>query len=118
MVHFGFRMGQENLRILLEDGGDRDHRYVVGDRVERLQRVRGHEEVELAGGQQDAVVGVGTSRHDGDVEAVFLVGAVGHRLEEAAMLGLRDPVGSERHLVEGLRARGHQRRSQRQKACG
>jgi hypothetical protein len=111
-------MGQENLRILLEDGSDRDHRYVVGDRVERLQRVRGHEEIELAGGQQDAVVGVGASRHDGDVEAVFLVGAVSDRLEEAAMLGLRHPVGSERHLVEGLCTRGQQRRSQRDKTSG
>ena len=116
--NFGFRMGQENLRILLEDGGDRDQRHVVGDGVERLQRVRAHEEVELAGGQQDAVVGVGASRHDGDVEAVFLVAALGNRLEEAAMFGLRDPVGSKRHLVEGFRARGHQRRHQRQKTCG
>jgi hypothetical protein len=111
-------MGQEDLRILLEDGGDRDHRHVVGDRVERLQRVRGHEEIDLAGGQEDAVVGVGTAGNDGDVEAVFLVGAVGDRLEEAAMLGLRDPVGSERDLVEGLRARRDQRRNKRQKTCG
>jgi hypothetical protein len=91
---------------------------IVGDRVERLQRVRGHEEVELAGGQQDAIVGVGSTGHDGDVEAVFLVGAVGHRLEETAMFGLRDPVGSKRHVVEGLRARRDQRRNKRQKTCG
>ena len=111
-------MGQENLRILLEDGGDRDQRHVVGDRVERLQRVRAHEEVELAGGQEDAVVGVGAAGNDGDVEAIFRVGAVGDRLEEAAMFGLRDPVGSKRHLVEGLRARRDQRRDKRQKTCG
>ena len=68
--------------------------------------------------KQDAVVGVGAARNDGDVEAVFLVGAVGDRLEEAAMFGLRDPVGSKRHLVEGLRARRDQRRNKRQKTCG
>jgi hypothetical protein len=111
-------VGQEDLRILLEDRGDRDQRHIVGDRVERLQRVRAHEEIELAGGQEDTVVGVGATGHDGDVKAVFLVGAVGDRLEEAAMFGLRHPVGSKRHLVEGLRTRRHQRRSQRQKTCG
>ena len=61
-----------------------------------------HEEVELADRQQDAVVHVRPARHDGDVEAVALVGAVGERLVEAAMLGLRHPVGAERHLVERL----------------
>ncbi len=108
----GFRMGQENLRILLEDGGNRHQRHVVGDRVERHQRVRGHEEVELAGNQQHAVVVVGAARHDGDVEPVILVGAVGQGLEKPAMLGLGDPVGSERNLVQrglgGRRGERHQ----------
>src|SRR5258708_27824835 len=89
-------MGQENLRILLEDGGDRHHRHVVGDRVERHQGVGSHEEVELAGNQQHAVVVVGAARHDGDVEPVFLVGAFGHGLEKSAVLGLGNPIGSER----------------------
>ncbi len=52
----------------------------------------------------DAVVVVGAAGHDGDVEAVFLVGAVGDRLEEAAMLALGDPVGAERDLVQSLSA--------------
>ena len=111
-------MGEESLRILLEDGGDRHHGHVVGDRLERLQRVRGHEEVELAGDQQHAVVVVGAARHDGDVEPVFLVGAVGQRLEKSAMLGLGDPVGSERDLVQGFRARGRHGREEGQQACG
>ena len=38
---------------------------------------------------------------DRHVEAVLLVGAVGHGLVVAAMLGLRLPVRAERHLVEG-----------------
>ena len=59
-----------------------------------------HEEVELAGNQQHAVVVVRAARHDGDVEPVFPVGAVGHGLEKSAVLGLGDPVGSERDLVQ------------------
>ena len=48
------------------------------------------------------------ARHDGDVEAVFLVGAVGDRLVEAAVLGLGHPVGAERDLVQRLSGRwGH-----------
>ena len=67
-----------------------------------LQRVGAHEEVELADRQQDAVVHVRPARHDGHVEAVFAVGAVGERLVEAAMLGLRHPIGAEADLVELL----------------
>ena len=44
--------------------------------------------------------------HDGDLEAVLLVGAVGDRLVEAAMLGFGEPVGAEAHLVEGQRRAG------------
>ena len=84
-------MREQHLRILLEDRRDRDGRDVLRDRVERLQRVGAHEEVELAGGQQNAVVHLRPARHDGDVEAVFLVGAVGDRLIEAAVLGLAPP---------------------------
>ncbi len=99
-------MGQENLRILLEDGGDGHHGHVVGDRIERHQRVRAHEEVELAGNQQHAIVVVGAARHDGDVEPVFLVGAVGQGLEKSPVLSLGNPVGSERDLVQRLGACG------------
>ncbi len=96
-------MGQEDLRVLLEDGRDRHHRHIVGDRIERHQGIGGHEEVDLAGDQEHAVVVVRPARHDGDVEPVFPVGAVGDRLKEAAMLGLGHPVGSERDLVQLLR---------------
>ena len=77
-------------------------RDVLLDRIEALQRVGAHEEVELADRQQDAVVHVRPARHDGDVEPVFAIGAVDQRLIEAAVLGLRHPVGAERDLVEGL----------------
>ena len=39
----------------------------------------------------------------------LLVRAVGDRLIEAAMLGLGDPVGAERDLVESLRRRRRER---------
>ena len=48
-----------------------DHRNVVGDRIERHQRVGSHEEIELARDQEDAVVLVGAARYEGDVEADF-----------------------------------------------
>lgn len=46
------------------------------------------------------MVGVGTALHNGDVEAVFGIGAVGDGLIEAAMLGFGDPIGREGDLVE------------------
>ncbi len=60
-----------------------------------------HVEVELAGSEQDAVVGLRTALHDRHVEAVFGVGAVRDGLIIAAMLGLGEPVGAERDLVGG-----------------
>ena len=111
-------MGQQDLRILLEDGGDRDHRHIIGDRIERHQRVGGHEKVELAGNQQHAVVVVGAAGHDGDVEPVFPVGAVGRGLEESALLGLGHPIGSKRDLVQRLRRCRRDRRQEGQQDCG
>ncbi|MFK4490089.1 hypothetical protein ABIA45_005167 [Bradyrhizobium sp. USDA 336] len=112
----GIRLRQHHLRILLENRGDGDDGNVVGDGVERHQRVRGHEEIDLAGDQQHPVVLVRAAGDDGDVEAVFLVGAVGDRLEEAAMLGLGDPVGAEGDLVERLGARRRKRGESGQQA--
>ena len=79
---------------------------LLRDRVEALQRVGAEEEVDLADRQQDAVVGVRAAGHDGHVEAVFAIGAVGERLEEAALLAFGEPVGAEGDLVEGLRGLG------------
>ena len=89
-------MRDQHLRVLLEQRRDLDRRNVLRDRVEALQRVGAEEEIDLADRQQDAVVHVRAARHDGDVEAVFPVGAVGQRLVEAAVLGLGHPIGAER----------------------
>ena len=93
-------MRDQDLRVFLEQRGDFDGRHVLLDRVEALQRVGAQIEVDLVDQQQHAVVGVRTAGHDGDVEAVFPVGAVGERLVEAAVLGLRHPIGAERDFVE------------------
>ena len=99
-------MREQNLRVLLEDRRHRDHRNVLGDRVEALQAVRAHEEIELAGEQKHAVVHLRAARHNGHVEVVLLVRAVRDRLIEAPVLRFGHPVGAEGDLVEGLRIRG------------
>ena len=98
-------MRHHDLRVLLEVGGDDDERHVLFDRVEVEQQIAAHVEVELAGGEQQAIVGLRTALHDGHVEAVFLVSAVGDRLIIAAVFGLGEPVGAVGHLVERERAR-------------
>ncbi len=106
-------MRQKHLRVFLEYRRDRHDRHVICDRVERLERIRAHEEIELAGDQLDAVIDVGAARNDRDIEAVTLVGAVGDGLIEPAVFGLGHPVGAERNLVEIGGALGHDRPSAR-----
>ena len=67
-----------------------------------LQRV-GHRDVELAGGEQLQAVDLRAAHADLHVEAVLAVRAFGDRLVEAAVLGLREPVGGEHDLVRRLR---------------
>ena len=93
-------MGHEDLRALLEVGGDGDERQLGLGREEVADHVAAHEEVELAEQQQEAAVRLRAARHDGHVEAVLLVGAVGERLIEAAGRRVGQPVGAKAHLVE------------------
>ena len=97
-------MRDEDLRVLLEHGGDVDGRHVLRDGVEALQRIGAQIEIDLADRQQHAVVGVRAALQDGHVEAVFAIGAVGERLIKAAVLGFGHPIGAERDFVERLRA--------------
>ena len=89
---------------------------ILRHRIEALQAIRTHEEVDLRREQQHPVVHLRAARHDGDVEAVFSIRAVGDCLIEAAVFGLRDPVGAERDLVELLRFRRSS--GERQTKCG
>ena len=107
-------MRDQNLRVFLEARRHHDGRNIVLDRVETLQRVGAHEKVEFADGEQNAVVHVRPARHDGHVQPVFLVSAVGERLVEAAMFGLGHPIGAETDLVERLRLQRRQSGGQSQ----
>ena len=103
-------MGQQHLRILLEDRGEREGRDAFLDGVDRGGHAA-HVELDLAADQQRAVGALRAALADGDVEAVLRVGAVGDGLVEAAMLGLRQPVGAVADLV--LRERAARTQCQR-----
>jgi hypothetical protein len=111
-------MGEDDLRVLLEDRGDVDDRDFLGRGVEGLQEVAAHVELDAVGQQERAVVDLRAAGDDLDVEAAFGVGAVGDRLVEAAMFGLGEPVGAEGDLCQvgvGVGAGGRERRGQRKK---
>ena len=96
-------MRDQHLRVLLEHGGDLDGRHVLLDGVETLQRVGAQKKSILPTSSSMRLLAFGPPWDDGDIEAVFAVGAVGERLIEAAMLGFRHPVGAEGDFVERLR---------------
>jgi|GEM_PF-4717785 len=88
-------MRDENLGVLLER---RHHGPGAGarlDDVERNEIVGANAEIDRMGGQQLRHIDARTALHDFDVETGFRVVAIGKRLIEAAMLGLRLPVGGE-----------------------
>jgi hypothetical protein len=97
------RVREQRLRILLEHRRDDHRRHAVLDVVETVQQVAGHQEVDAAGGKQRAVVHLRTARADLDLQAKARIGAVGQRLVEAAVRGLRLPVRGEHHAVGGER---------------
>ena len=99
------RVGDQHLRVLLEDRRDLDHRNVLLDRREGADQVALHVELDLVGQQQRLVGGLRAALDDRDLQPVFLVGAVGDRLVEAAVLAFGQPVGAEGDLVEILRRR-------------
>jgi len=73
--------------------------------------VAAHIELDLAEQQEQPAVGLRAALHDGDVEPVSGVGAVGQRLTIAARLRVGEPVGADRGLAE--RAPATKRRSGR-----
>ena len=75
---------------------------VLVDRVEGEQQVAAHVEIELAGGEHEAIVGLRPARHNGHVETVFGVCSIDQGLIIAAVLGLGEPVGAEGDLVGGV----------------
>ena len=102
------RVRDQRLRIFLEHRCDHHRGHAVLHVVEVVQQVAGHQEVDAAGRQQRPVVDLRAALLEGDIEAEGLVGAVGHRLVEAAVRGLRLPVGGEGHLVLRQHGRGRE----------
>ena len=72
------------------------------------------------GGEQLQAVDLRAAHLDRDIQAVLLVDAFRHGLVEAAVLGLREPVGREDDAFRGLGADGYgkQQRSDKQQARG
>jgi hypothetical protein len=62
------------------------------------EAVGAHPELDLSGGQELGHVHAGAALDDPHVESALLVFAGGQRLVEAAVLGLRAPVGGETDL--------------------
>ncbi len=94
------RMRHQDERILLEERGDGDDRDVLFDRVEGLDHIGAHVEVDPARRQQQPTIALRAALQNGDVEAIFRIGAVGHGLIEAAVLRLGPPIGGKSHVVE------------------
>ena len=86
--------------------GDHQERQVLLGVIDALERVR-HDHVDAPAEQELRGVLLRPALADVALDAVFLVDAVGGREIEAAMLGLRAPVGLVADLVERLR--GHPR---------
>src|SRR5271169_4803411 len=98
-------MGDYDLRVLLEDRGYGDCRYVVLDEIERAAAVAVDAEVDRACCQHLSSVELRSTLADRDVEAVPCVNPGGQRLVEAAMFGFGDPAHDDADLVAGSRRR-------------
>ena len=94
-------MSQDDLRVLLENGGNGHHRYPLFHGAESLEHVAAHVELDLVGDHQCPVVDLRPARNDLDVKPAGSIGAVGYRLVEPAMFRLSKPVGSEGDLLHG-----------------
>ena len=88
-------MGDQDLRVLLHEGGHRLHRHLFGGQVHYDKSVRADPHLRRAGGDELRNIGSRAAGQDGHVQAALGVFAIGQRLVEAALLGLRQPVGRE-----------------------
>ena len=96
------RMGDEALRLLLENRGDDHGGHVFLHGQEGLDHVAAHVVIEAARQQHQAAIGLRPAHDDFDIEAGLGIGAVGNGLIIPAVFGLGEPVGAEADLVAGL----------------
>ncbi len=99
-------MRHQDLRALLEVGGDGDERQLALGREQIADHVAAHEEIELAEQQQKTAVRLRAAGDDRHLEPIFRVSSIGEGLVEAASRGVREPIGAELHLVERERGAG------------
>ena len=97
-----FGMRDDHLRVLLEDRGDDQERQALLRVIDALERVR-HDHVDATAEQQLRGILLRPALADVAFDPVLLVDTVGGGEIEAAMLGLRAPVGLVADLVERLR---------------
>src|SRR5579864_139576 len=95
-------MGDEDLGILLKNGHHRSDRHAFLQHVEGNETVRTNAEIGGTAGKQLGNIDAGATLHNLDIETAGLVEAEGLSLIEAAMLGLRLPVGDERDVRRRL----------------
>ena len=88
-------MGDQDLGVLLEEGGDRLHRSSFGDQVQGNEAVGSHAQLDGPGGQQLRHIDAWPALDDLDVQVSPCIGPGRQGLIEATMLGLGPPVGGE-----------------------
>ena len=94
-VKRGVGMGHQDLRILLEEGGDGPDRRAGRDQVHGGEAVGRHAQLHRARGQKLGHIRRRTALDDLDVQAPLLIGAGRQGLIEAAVIGLGPPVQGE-----------------------
>ena len=91
-------VGEDGLRVFLENRRHHDRRHAVLHMIKTLQQVTRHQEVKLAGGQQRAAVHLWATLLNLYIQAHAFVGAIGQRLVETAVARLGLPIGGKDHL--------------------
>ncbi len=112
----GALVGDQHLRVLLEDSADAVERQVLLGVVQGLEPAR-HDHVDPAAHKELRVVDLWPAHAQIAVDAVLFVEAGRDRLIEAAMLGLGAPVGLVAHLVQDLGAGGATWKFDQYRAC-
>ena len=95
-------MRHENLRVFLKVCRHNQCGYALLQRGEGGNHIATHVELDLAGDQQQAIIGLRPAGQDGHIKAVFLISAICHSLIKATMLCFGEPIATKGHLVEGL----------------
>ncbi len=94
-LHVAAWVGHQHLRVLLEDRHHRLDLDALAREVERDERVRADAEIGRPTRQHLRHVHARSAFENAHVQAVLLIESQCERLIEAAMLGLRFPIGDE-----------------------